>query len=68
MNLVTTEQLKQQIWEKEGVKIEIRKPEGSLDRLVRSYDFERLPDDATVSDLQERIDYCLSPFIYDIKL
>lgn len=65
-DLVTIEEFKKQVWEIEGAKIEI-KLTGGLERLVRPYDFERLPDEATVDDLKERITKCLEPFVYTIS-
>ena len=63
--LVTIEELEKQIWDIEGVKIEVRKTNPKYpDRLVRPYNYERLPDDATVDDLKARINECLEPFIY----
>ena len=63
--LVTIEELEKQIWDIEGVKIEVRKTNPKYpDRLVRPYNYERLPDDATVDDLKVRINECLEPFVY----
>ena len=63
--LVTIEEFKKQVWDTEGVKIEVRKTDPRYpDRLVRPYNYERLPDDATVDDLQARINKCLEPFVY----
>ena len=63
--LVTIEELKKQIWDIEGVKIEVRKTDPRYpDRLVKPYNYERLPDDATVDDLKVRINECLEPFVY----
>lgn len=65
--LVTVEEFKKQVWDIEGVKINVRKTDPKYpDRLVRPYNYERLPDDATVDDLQERINKCLEPFVYII--
>lgn len=66
--LVTIEEFKQQVKEIEGVEISIKKPPIYPDRLVRPYNFKRLPDDCTIDDLNERIQYCLRPFIYYIKI
>ena len=64
--LVTVEELEKQIWEIEGVKVEIKPRECNKigNRMVRSYNYERLPDDAVVDDLKRRINKCLEPFIY----
>ena len=65
--LVTIEELANQIWEIEGVKVEFKKKSpDQIDRLVRPYNFNRLPDDATVDDLKERINKCIEPFCYTI--
>jgi len=66
-NLVSIDTFKQQVWDIEGVKVRV-KNNGNVDRLVRAYEFSRLPDDATVDDLQERINWCLEPFQYVITL
>ena len=63
--LVSIEELKQQIWNIEGIQVDIKQT-GNIKRLVRSYDYERLPDYATVDDLRKRISKCLEPFIYFI--
>lgn len=73
-DLVTIEEFKKQVWEIERVKVEINVrdiveyPAGFSisDRLVRPYKYDPLPDNATVDDLQERIDECTKPFIYFI--
>lgn len=65
-NLVTIEKLKEQIWEIEGVKVNVHTKEGDK-RLVRPYNFERLSDDATVEELKERIKKCTEPFIYFVS-
>lgn len=63
--LVTIEKFKKQVWDIEGVKINVRKTDPKYpDRLVRPYNYERLPDDATVDDLRARINKCLEPFVY----
>ena len=63
--LVTIEELEKQIWDIEGIKIEVGKIDPKYpDRLVKPYNYERLPDDATVDDLKVRINECLEPFIY----
>lgn len=63
--LVTMETFIQQVWEIEGVKIELRPKNGqSIPHLVRPYNYPRLPDDATVDDLKARLDECVNkPFI-----
>ena len=66
--LITTKQLEQQIWEIEHVKVCIDSYNKNNTRLVRPYNFEPLTDGNTVDDLKERINYCLSPFIYYIHL
>ena len=45
--LVTVEELEQQIWQIEGVKVEIKPREGNKigNRMVKPYNYERLPDD-----------------------
>ena len=80
-SLVTLSELKKQIKEIEGVDVEIKidinpKAKEFVDDpdirmsedtiLVRPYDYERLPDYATVDDLRKRISKCLEPFIYFI--
>lgn len=63
-NLVTIEEFKQQVWNIEGVKINLKPREGCVEHLVRPYNYERLPDNATVDDLKKRIDECVNkPFI-----
>lgn len=63
--LITIEELKKQIWEIDGIKVEITSKDPSYpERMVRPYTFDRLPNDATVDDLKERINKCLEPFIY----
>lgn len=68
--LVTVEQLIQQIKEieGEGVDVEIVIHETYPNRLVRPYNYEKLPDNATVDDLEFRVLECVKPFIYYIKL
>lgn len=73
MKYVTIEEFKKQVWEVEGVKITVEKREGTIDHLVKSYDYERLPSDATVNDLMERINLCIneepvSRFIVKMKI
>ena len=60
--LITVEELVQQIWEIEGVVVEVFGP----NRLVRPYNYGRLPDTSTVQDLMDRVSECLKPFIYFI--
>lgn len=61
--LVTIEEFKKQVWDIEGVKIDITT--NNIEHLVRPYNFKRLPDDATVDDLKERINICINkPFMY----
>ena len=63
--LVTIEELEKQIWDIEGIKIEVKKIDPKYpDRLVKPYNYERLPDDDTVDDLKVRINECLEPFVY----
>lgn len=66
--LVTIEEFVKQIWEIEGCKVQISVSPLYPNRLVRSYNYDRLPDDATVDDLNARIEECLKPFTYIIKL
>ncbi len=67
-NLVTINEFIQQVWDIEGIKIEIKHKDGNTDRLVRPYNYDRLPDDATVDDLKARINKCINePFIYMIN-
>lgn len=62
--LVTMETFKEQVWEVEGVRIELKPREGAVEHLVRPYKYKRLDDDATVDDLKARIDECVNkPFI-----
>ena len=48
----------------ENVKITVKQ---DIDHLVRPYNYERLPNDATVDDLKGRIHECLKPFTTIIK-
>ena len=67
--LVTMETFIQQVWEIEGVKIELRPKNGAIKHLVRPYNYPRLPDDATVYDLKARINVCVNiPFISFINV
>ena len=67
--LVTMDTFIQQVWEIEGVVIELRPKDGNYERLVRPYNYPRLPDDATVDDLKRRIDECVNkPFISFINV
>lgn len=67
-NLVTINEFIQQVWDIEGVKIEIKPKDGITEHLVRPYNYDRLPDDATVDDLKARINKCINkPFIYIIN-
>jgi len=62
-NLVTIEEFKEQVWNTEGVKIDIKLKEGAIEHLVRPYNYEKLPDNATVDDLKKRINECINePF------
>lgn len=62
--LVTMETFVQQVWEIEGVKIELTPRKGAVEHLVRPYNYTRLPDNATVDDLKARINECVNtPFI-----
>lgn len=66
--LVTIEEFIKQVWEVEHVKIQISIPENMPERLVRPYDFDPLPGDATVDDLKARINSVLNmPFAYIIN-
>lgn len=67
LGLVTIEEFIQQVWDVDGVKVEIKVP-SYPNRLVRPYKYERLPGTATVDDINARIHECLEPFIYIIKL
>lgn len=58
--LVTVDEFIKQVWEVENVKITVKQ---DINHLVRPYNYERLPDDATIDDLKERIHKCLKPFI-----
>ena len=63
--LVTIEELEKQIWDIEGITIEVRKIDPKYpDRLVKPYNYERLPDDATVDALKVRINECIETFVY----
>lgn len=63
-NLVTIEEFKQQVWDIEGVRIELKLQEGCVEHLVRPYNYKRLPNDAIVDDLKGRINECVNkPFI-----
>ena len=59
-----TLQFIQQVWDVEGIKIDIKPQDGCVEHLVRAYDYDRLPDEATVDDLKDRINECINkPFI-----
>lgn len=62
MNPVTVDEFKKQVWDVEGIKIEVtpRKGNDMANRLVKPYTFERLPDTATVDDLNKRLNWCLN--------
>ena len=63
-DLVTMDEFIQQVWDVEHVRIELKPRPGTVEHLVRSYDYEPLPDDATVDDLKARLDECVNrPFI-----
>lgn len=65
--LVTIEEFINQVWEVEHIKIRITKKEGYIEHLVRPYNFESLPDTATVDDLKLRINECINkPFVHFI--
>jgi hypothetical protein len=64
-DLVTLEELMKQVKEIEGLRVDIKPREGQLHTLVRPYNYERLPDSATVDDLKARIDECTRPFLYN---
>lgn len=66
--LVTIEEFKQQVWDIEGVEVRVTNSSPYPNRLVRPYNYERLPDTATVDDLNARIEECFKPFTYIIKL
>ena len=62
--LVTMKEFIEQVWQIEGVKIELKPRDGAVEHLVRPYNYPRLPDDATVDDLKARLDECVNkPFI-----
>ena len=62
--LVTMETFVEQVWQTEGVRIELKPRNGAVEHLVRPYNYPRLPDDATVDDLKVRLDECVNkPFI-----
>ena len=61
--LVSIEEFKKKVWEIERVKIDIQM---DVPHLVRPYNYDKLPDDATVDDLKARIDECLKPFVFCI--
>ena len=63
-DLVTIDTFIQQVWDVEGIKIDIKPQDGCVEHLVRAYDYDRLPDEATVDDLKDRINECINkPFI-----
>ena len=67
-NLVTIDTFIQQVWNIEGVKIEIEVEEGTIGHLVRPYKYNRLPDDAEVEELKFRINECINkPFIWYVS-
>ena len=67
--LVTMETFVQQVWEIEGVKIELKPKNGAIKHLVRPYNYPRLPDDATVDDLKARLNECVNnPFIFFVNV
>ena len=63
--LVTVDEFIKQVWEVEGVKVTVTQ---DIDHLVRPYNYERLPGDATVDDLKVRMHECLKPFTMVMKL
>lgn len=63
--LVIIEEFIKQVLEVEGVKVTVRQ---DIDYLVRPYNYERLPNDATVNDLKARMHECLKPFITTTKI
>lgn len=66
--LVTIKEFKKQVWEVEGIKINIELKENGIEHLVRPYNYKRLPDNATVDDLKIRVDKCINePFVYFIN-
>lgn len=63
-NLVTLEEFVKQVWKVEGIRIKLTPQEGAVEHLVRPYNYDRLPDTATVDDLKARINECVNkPFI-----
>ncbi len=67
--LVTIEEFIRQVWAIEHVKIEIRSKPDGINHLVRPYNFEKLPGNATVDDLKARINECINtPFISIVNL
>lgn len=67
IDLVTIKEFKEQVWQVEGVKIDLKPRYGQPETLVRPYNFERLSDDSTVDDLKQRIEKCVNePFIWYI--
>ena len=58
-DLVTREAFIQQVYDVEGIKINLTSRDGN-NYMVRPYNFSKLPDDATVNDLMLRIDYCVN--------
>lgn len=63
--LVIVEEFIKQVLEVEGVKVTVRQ---DIDYLVRPYNYESLPNDATVNDLKARMHECLKPFTMVMKL
>lgn len=67
-DLVTINTFMQQVWDVEGVMVLVKPKEGTIEHLVRPYNYDRLPDDACVDDLNNRINECLNkPFITFMK-
>ena len=71
--LITQEEFVKQIKDIEGIIVDLNIPEYAM---VKPYEYERLPDDAIVDDLNERIRNCIPPFrfllfpngdFYDLK-
>lgn len=66
--LVDIDTFIEQVYEVEGVRIELKKRPGTVEHLVRAYNYERLPDDATVNDLYSRINSCVNrPFVFSFS-
>ena len=53
-DLVTVDAFIQQVWDVEGVKIEVKQKEGTIEHLVRPYKY-KLSDQEILALLQEKI-------------